>query len=249
MEESLTPSILVNGFRKCGLVPWNPEAVTIPGKAIEKKDNTEKILFLKRGLHFLNESIPADTLIAFQSTIGDWSGDTTDKSLFNLWHSTKTEVEALQKEDSDLTHEDRTASPLTADFNIPAPISHLVTADMELVHELPGLPSSKADFNIPAPISHLVTADMELVHELPGLPSSKADFNIPAPISDLATADMELVHELPGPPSSTADFNIPAPISDLATADMKLVHEQPGPSSTSTVPSPFKKHFFMYRRK
>lgn len=111
-------------------------------------------MFLKRGLHFLNESIPADALIAFQSTIGDWSGDTTDKSLFNLWHSTKTEVEALQKEDSDLTHEDRTASPLTA------------------------------------------------------------------------------------------DFNIPAPISDLATADMKLVHEQPGPSSTSTVPSPFKKHFF-----
>ncbi|XP_028039534.1 uncharacterized protein LOC114249992 [Bombyx mandarina] len=214
MEESLTPSILVNGFRKCGLVPWNPEAVTIPGKAIEKKDNTEKILFLKRGLHSLNESIPADTLIAFQSTIGDWSGDTTDKSLFNLWHSTKTEVEALQKEDSDLTHEDRTASPLAADFNIPAPISDLATADMELVHELPGPPSSTADFNIPAPISHLVTADMELVHELPG------------------------------PPSSTADFNIPAPISDLATADMKLVHEQPGPSSTSTVPSPFKKHFF-----
>ncbi|VVD05346.1 unnamed protein product [Leptidea sinapis] len=132
MEESLTPSILVNGFRKCGLVPWNPEAVTIPGKAIEKKDNTEKILFLKRGLHFLNESIPADTLIVFQSTIGDWSGDTTDKSLFNLWHSTKTEVEALQKKDSDLTQEDRTASPLTADFNIPAPISDLATADMEL---------------------------------------------------------------------------------------------------------------------
>ncbi|KAF5283090.1 hypothetical protein FQA39_LY17431 [Lamprigera yunnana] len=167
-----------------------------------------------RGLHFLNESIPADTLIAFQSTIGDWSGDTTDTSLFNLWHSTKTEVQALQKEDSDLTHEDRTASPLTADFNFPAPISDLATADMELVHELPG-PSS-----------------------------STADFNFPAPISDLATADMELVHELPGPSSSTADFNFSAPISDLATVDMELVHKLPGPSSTSTVPSPFKKHFF-----
>lgn len=52
MEESLTPSILVSGFRKCGLVPWNPEAVTIPGKAIEKKDNTEKILFLREAYIF-----------------------------------------------------------------------------------------------------------------------------------------------------------------------------------------------------
>ncbi|KAF5270682.1 hypothetical protein FQA39_LY01420 [Lamprigera yunnana] len=105
-----------------------------------------------------------------------------------------------------------------------------------------------ADFNFPAPISDLATADIELVHELPGPSSSTADFNFPAPISDLATADMELVHELPGPSSSTADFNFPAAISDLATADMELVHELPGPSSTSTVPSPFKKHFFMYRR-
>ncbi|CAK1542639.1 unnamed protein product [Leptosia nina] len=142
----------------------------IPGKAIEE-DNTEKIFFLKRAFHFLNESIPADTLIAFKSTIGDWSGDITDKSLFNLWHSTKTEVEALRMEDSDLRHENRTSS-LTADFNIPAPISDLATADMELVHELPGPPSSTADFNIPAPISDLATADMELVHELPGRPSS-----------------------------------------------------------------------------
>lgn len=118
MDESLTPSILVNGFRKCGLVPWNPEAVTIPGKAIEKKGNTERILFLKRGLHFLNESLPAGTLIAFQSTIGDWSGDSNDKSLYNLWNRTKAEVEALEKEESYQAHEDRPVSPLlSAEFN------------------------------------------------------------------------------------------------------------------------------------
>ncbi|KAF5276657.1 hypothetical protein FQA39_LY06461 [Lamprigera yunnana] len=165
-------------------------------------------------------------------------------------------ISDLATADMELVHELPGPSSSTADFNFPAPISDLATADMELVHELPGPSSSTADFNFPAPISDLATADMELVHELPatadmelvhelpGPSSSTADFNFPAPISDLATADMELVHELPGPSSSTADFNFPAPISDLATADMELVHELPGPSSTSTVPSPFKKHFF-----
>lgn len=43
MEESLTPSILVNGFRKCGLVPGNPEAVTIPGKLLRRRTTLKKI--------------------------------------------------------------------------------------------------------------------------------------------------------------------------------------------------------------
>ncbi|XP_030751725.1 jerky protein homolog-like [Sitophilus oryzae] len=62
LQERLTPSILQNGFRKCGLVPWNPQEVTLPlvaGKIesnIKHRATTSKnIDELKQGLQFLEK--------------------------------------------------------------------------------------------------------------------------------------------------------------------------------------------------
>lgn len=79
IDKAVADTTLINGFRKCGLVPWNPRAVQISNA--ECKDNSERVLYLKRGLQFLNENIKIETLRDFQSTTGPWLGDVSYLSL------------------------------------------------------------------------------------------------------------------------------------------------------------------------
>lgn len=86
MGNTISKSILANGFKKCGLFPWNPLEVKVPLESVsENQDISEQIHYLKGGLNFLNESISPEKIVAFDATLDEWSGDLADLSLFNLW--------------------------------------------------------------------------------------------------------------------------------------------------------------------
>ncbi|XP_059047564.1 uncharacterized protein LOC131842986 [Achroia grisella] len=98
MGNTISKSILANGFKKCGLFPWNPLEVKVPLESVsEKQDISEQIHYLKGGLNFLSESISPEKLVAFDATLDEWSGDLADLSLFNLWKKTKDELKRLQQ--------------------------------------------------------------------------------------------------------------------------------------------------------
>ncbi|CAK1582075.1 unnamed protein product [Parnassius mnemosyne] len=99
MDNTITKSILANGFRKCGLFPWNPLEVKVPvaNERSKIQDDSKQIHYLKRGLQFLNDNINPEKLETFESILGEWSGDLVDLSLFNLWKKTKDELKMLQQ--------------------------------------------------------------------------------------------------------------------------------------------------------
>ncbi|CAH2108761.1 unnamed protein product [Euphydryas editha] len=96
IDTTLNATIFENGFRKCGLFPWHPEIVTVPLKNEHLHNQVTNVegrrRFLEEGLRFLNQSIPQSKLIIFCN--GDKNElDEKDISLFELWQSTKSEIE------------------------------------------------------------------------------------------------------------------------------------------------------------
>lgn len=95
IDTTLNATIFENGFRKCGLFPWNPEIVSVPlnNEGDQLTNVEERKRFLKEGLRFLNLSIPQSKLITFRN--GDKNElDEKDMSLFELWQNTKLEIES-----------------------------------------------------------------------------------------------------------------------------------------------------------
>lgn len=101
MAECITPSILQNGFRKTGLVPWNPEAVDyskIPtaSRPNDPAPSTSRHIIPKEirvGLECLEMYIDKEKLESFRSSSDVWEGNVNDCSLFLVWKK--------MKEDSD----------------------------------------------------------------------------------------------------------------------------------------------------
>lgn len=71
IDEVLTPRILANGFRKCGLYPWNPQVIELPlnnevvvvGNESGKQEEND---FYQIGLNFLNKMIKREKLEKFR---------------------------------------------------------------------------------------------------------------------------------------------------------------------------------------
>ncbi|XP_046395793.1 uncharacterized protein LOC124163054 [Ischnura elegans] len=153
IDNVLQVTILENGFRKCGLFPWNPEAITLPLNIEGDNQVTkakERGQFLKEGLRFLNESIPESKLKIFcnRDTIKEL--EEKDISLFELWQKTKLELESnllnasgatnepdnLSIVDGDLSSATLTPSAIdestyhtTDDYNMPSGTNNLTCID------------------------------------------------------------------------------------------------------------------------
>ena len=116
MDKHVTHSVLANGFRKCGVYPWDP---TIPRVAGHKKDIVVQnvmqnddlhshLKYVKQGFQFLNESMGKDKLKLFeQSTVG-WEEDPSDRSLFLLWKKSELELKSLNTKSKQIASNDNT---------------------------------------------------------------------------------------------------------------------------------------------
>ncbi|KAG5895676.1 hypothetical protein JTB14_026999 [Gonioctena quinquepunctata] len=94
LQEKVTTSVLMNGFRKCGLFPWNPDVVHTFFPKISKKDHTtnktssvgdqgDGYLDVKQFEKFIEKY----TLDIFRQHADEenWEGPESDKSLFITW--------------------------------------------------------------------------------------------------------------------------------------------------------------------
>lgn len=63
MLENIDPTLLVNGFKKCGLLPWNPDIVRVPttqakNQSVTLQNETEHAdNLLKHFLGYLEKEI------------------------------------------------------------------------------------------------------------------------------------------------------------------------------------------------
>lgn len=96
LTDRVTPTVLENGFRKCGLYPWNPNVVdnmfpnsdTDPGMTPRKAKSTSQTETRNNENHltFIESFIEKNTLEEFRrQSPEDWTGPLWDKSLFDVW--------------------------------------------------------------------------------------------------------------------------------------------------------------------
>ncbi|XP_073991864.1 uncharacterized protein [Rhodnius prolixus] len=95
--EELSPEILQNGFKKCGLFPWKPQEV------IEQQESSVNInvsqMFsqnfehreVENGLRVLERFIPPETLAEFKQ-LSMWEVKEQDSSLFKVWKEMKMQL-------------------------------------------------------------------------------------------------------------------------------------------------------------
>lgn len=104
----IKPETIANGFRACGIVPFDPSNINFKkffksvetinsdlpsSKKTSKKDLTPN---LRQQLIFLESKIEVETLIQFKSCGGVWSGRTEDTSLFDIWYNISSEINLLE---------------------------------------------------------------------------------------------------------------------------------------------------------
>lgn len=102
LDTTLKKSLFENGFRTCGLCPWNPEAVLqkYNNKKDKNYDITEKnknsLRELREGFEFIEKHIDKQKLQMFRRS-QEWTGDFEDKSLFEFWKKIKTNYNEAQQ--------------------------------------------------------------------------------------------------------------------------------------------------------
>ena len=88
MDKHVTYSVLANGFRKCGLYPWDPTVPRVAGHkngiAMQNDDLHSLLKYVKQGFQFLNESMGKDKSELFEQSTVDWEENPSDRSLFLL---------------------------------------------------------------------------------------------------------------------------------------------------------------------
>lgn len=90
LNERVTPQMLANGFKKCGLYPWDPSASHAFFKNKENQcpviENTNTSFTLRRSIKCLEFYIEDDKLSEFKASADlGWTGKNEDKSLFTVW--------------------------------------------------------------------------------------------------------------------------------------------------------------------
>lgn len=116
LNERITPQILANGFRKCGLYPWDPSEIDsfftneeIQTPVIEKPNTSYS---LRRSIQCLESYIELDKLKEFKASVDDnWAGKEEDKSLFTVWRKMYSDLLSINR--NNLTQK----SDLTSSFN------------------------------------------------------------------------------------------------------------------------------------
>ena len=120
ITDTLVPSILQNGFRKCGISPWNPDEVCCES-VVDESDELQRIANkkeLETGIKFLEKHIDAEKIQDFK-TCDEWLGAPEDLKLFEFYKK----VEALLKENQEsisaTTHEPNENEIEPADVILP----------------------------------------------------------------------------------------------------------------------------------
>ncbi|XP_068084186.1 tigger transposable element-derived protein 2-like [Anabrus simplex] len=87
IDEKYSQSSLQSGFRKCGIVPWDPSAPTVgQKKSAEMNTPLLKEKDLAIGLHVLEHFMGEEKVETFTSS-QVWDGVLENKSLFEVWQS------------------------------------------------------------------------------------------------------------------------------------------------------------------
>lgn len=92
------PDIIKNGFRTCGLVPFNADNIRYSKYFKTVGDNTSTENVQQQAvddisvLKCLESKIAEDTLAMFQSSGENWDGPIEDKSLFFVWRNIRSRV-------------------------------------------------------------------------------------------------------------------------------------------------------------
>lgn len=86
---NITKETIQNGFKRCGLCPFNVENVKFSNIAISS-ENTKQEMYIKESLAVLEKFITSEKLNNFRRNFNaDWSGNIEDTSLFNVWATMK----------------------------------------------------------------------------------------------------------------------------------------------------------------
>ncbi|KAJ8930403.1 hypothetical protein NQ314_016798 [Rhamnusium bicolor] len=101
IQKRIIPEVLINGFRKCGLVPWNPDAVKFGSVNDDKRKEkfTEEMKRLKElqdGILLLDRNIDPRKLSQFKET-DEWTGEMQDESLFKFYKKCYNEIIKLKE--------------------------------------------------------------------------------------------------------------------------------------------------------
>lgn len=99
IDSAITSKILENGFKKCGLCPFTPEAINykslIKGIAAEQaldavqgesNHSIQEVINLAGYLKFFESMVGSQKLEIFRASEPEWSGRLEDKSLFEIWY-------------------------------------------------------------------------------------------------------------------------------------------------------------------
>lgn len=243
LTEKLTPSILKNGFRKCGLVPWDVSAIPFPNQKIDIVKKEQKLQELKGGIHFMEKYIDKNKLISFKSS-ENWNGDNQDLSLFTFYKNICLEYNNLEEEIKNIQSkkstgeqdapneifEDEEANNNSINQAAPPALENLIQQDTEINAQQ--IPRSRPDtFN-----KILVEVDVHksAIYEPHVTPTKENKNNEQSPKSSRESNLESAKTSLPGP------WVTSIPTTHLAASD--LVQMQATPEET--VPSPFKRVLF-----
>lgn len=101
LNDALTTEIFQNGFRKCGLVPWNPDEVccSLEPQNYEETELTEiqkmaKIKELELGKKFLEKYIQSEKIAEFKNC-KEWVGPKEDIELFKFYKNVEKSLDEL----------------------------------------------------------------------------------------------------------------------------------------------------------
>ncbi|KAF6217095.1 hypothetical protein GE061_001448 [Apolygus lucorum] len=98
LEERVTPSVVSNGFRKCGLFPWNPLTISfdkntsnpIPTPQPPSTPQSQSSRY-QTTLSVIDEVIGSEKVEAFAQS-STWTGNSEDLALYNVWWDIKLKI-------------------------------------------------------------------------------------------------------------------------------------------------------------
>lgn len=259
IKDRVTPEILQNGFKKCGLFPWDPEVVSnffpenddqpnSPRNSPKQSEDDVQATNIDR-LAFMESFIDQKVLESFEehSFEEQWSGRIEDKSLFEIWKKMKQScgfttrtIENTIKE-AEILFEDDISYELINENNNRDPVCNNETiGNVILTAENSESPTITND--IPhTPLSLSGCPDLDDNIELPDFSSQEPNCNSeivkqspPNSKTKIKILDMKIIT----PIKSNLSF-LQNPKSPMKCS-VELVNTATGPN----VPSPFKRALF-----
>lgn len=117
LKSSIKSTTLKNGFRACGLFPFDFNAITYfktrnsEGKSQPQKEISGNLENMSKHLEFIQSQIGTEKLALFNSSGITWNGNIKDSSLFYFWLDIKNRIAGDQSDN--IVAEKETHSQLT----------------------------------------------------------------------------------------------------------------------------------------